>query len=158
MLSINENKQSLYSMASKKVSLIKEFITMYQNVCKQSNSRLLKEANRLIYNINSIEKRHNYSKCSYVEELKYEFNRSIFDKDYIHELQKKSLDNIPVEPRVEYIKGVKLVNDINKDVITIVVSLEKLYKKVEKYKDKLLEIYPDKTMSSSIESLFSKIR
>lgn len=151
-------EKSLYDMAIKKVSLIKEFVNEYYDGCKHSSSRLLKDVNRVMYNINAIEKRHNYSKCTYVNELKTEFNRSIFDKECIYELKKKSLDSIPEEPRTEYIKGVKLVNDINTDVINMVVSLESLYKKTERYRDKLLEIYSNPSMVSSINSMFNKIR
>lgn len=153
-----KERKSLYDMAIKKVSLIKEFVNEYYDGCKHSSSRLLKDVNRVMYNINAIEKRHNYFKCAYVNELKTEFNRSIFDKEYIYELKKKSLDSIPEEPRTEYIKGVKLVNDINTDVISMVVSLESLYKKAERYRDKLLEIYPDSGMTSSINSMFNKIK
>lgn len=151
-------KNNLYSIAHKKVTLIKEFIAEYSDICRQSSTRIVKEANRLIYNINTIEKRHNQYKCEYAEELKYEFTRSIFDRDYISEIKNRCIDNIPEEPRDGYIKGIKLVNDINTDVINIVISLDKLYHRAEKYKDKLLKIYNDPNMVASIESLFNKIR
>ena len=155
---VKKENHNLYSMASKKVELIKEFVSEYYDSCRVVSGRLLKDINRVMYNINAIEKRHKYFKCSYVNELKTEFNKSIFDKEYIYELKKKSLDSIPEEPRTEYIKGVKLVNDINTDVINMVVSLERLYKRADRYRDKLLEIYKDPTMVASINSMFNKIR
>ena len=155
---VGNERKSLYDRAIKKVSLIKEVVNEDYDGCKHSSSRLLKEVNRVMYNINAIEKRHKYFKCSYVNELKTEFNKSIFDKEYIYELKKKSLDSIPEEPRTEYIKGVRLVNDINTDVINMVVALERLYKRAERYRDKLLEIYKDPAMVASINSMFNKIR
>ena len=151
---VKKENNNLYSMASKKVELIKEFVNEYYDSSRVVSGRLLKDINRVIYNINAVEKRHKYFKCAYVEELKTAFNKSIFDKEYIHEIKNKSIANIPEEPKVD----VKLVNDINTDVINMVVALERLYKRAEKFRDKLLEIYKDPTMVDSINSMFNKIK
>lgn len=155
---VKKENHNLYSMASKKVELIKEFVNEYYDSCRVVSGRFLRDINRMIYNINAVEKRHKYFKCAYVEELKTAFNKSVFDKEYILEIKNKSIANIPEEPKVEYIKGVRLVNDINTDVINMVVALERLYKRAEKFRDKLLEIYKDPTMVASINSMFNKIK